>query len=205
MNTSDRAERSVWLNRTLPTAVVAAIVVLALVGWWAARESGRDRTTVALMVASELAASMPVDRTEIPAPLPLAAFGSPSGSMERDLELLHEAFETWRTNFPADGNPVGDNAEIVRALAGDNPHALVLLPPDHPSIGADGTLRDRWGMPLFFHQLSGHAMEIRSAGPDRRFRTDDDIVWRPGTASNPDSEAAQGADALFADRTETAR
>jgi hypothetical protein len=172
----------------MPTVVVAAVAVLMLLGWWAVRESAVDRSTHAIAVEAPLAAPPPAPAADHAAPrendddAPLSAFGAPGGTMARDLELLHEALVTWQTNFPAAGNPVGDNAEIVRALTGDNPLGLVLLPAGHPAIGPDGTLRDRWGTPLFFHQLSGHAMELRSAGPDRRFYTDDDIVWSPGPA-----------------------
>jgi hypothetical protein len=42
-------------------------------------------------------------------------------------------------------------------------------------------LCDRWGTPLRFHQLSGERMEIRSAGPDRKFGTPDDALWSPGS------------------------
>ena len=35
------------------------------------------------------------------------------GTIQDDLRLLSEVFAAWRTNFPRDGNPVGENAEIV--------------------------------------------------------------------------------------------
>jgi len=37
-------------------------------------------------------------------------------------------------------------------------------------------LVDAWGTPFFFHQLSGHEMEIHSAGPDKIMWTADDLV-----------------------------
>ncbi len=75
-------------------------------------------------------------------------------------------------------NPVGTNAEIMRALMGDNPRQATLGPPAGQTLNDQGELVDRWGTPLFFHQLSKTVMEIRSAGPDRVMWTEDDIVAR---------------------------
>jgi hypothetical protein len=103
----------------------------------------------------------------------------PAGTIQADLRLLHEVFAAWQTNFPREGNPVGENAEITRALAGANALKLALVPPDHPALNAAGELTDRWGTPFRFHQLSGTRMELRSAGPDRRFGTGDDAEFAP--------------------------
>ena len=73
-------------------------------------------------------------------------------------------------------NPVGTNAEIMKAIMGGNPKGAQLGPPDGQTLNADGELIDRWGTPYFFHQLSKDLMEIQSAGPDRRMGTQDDLV-----------------------------
>jgi hypothetical protein len=104
---------------------------------------------------------------------------SPDGDIATDLRVLLEVFAAWQTNFPRQGNPVGENDEITRALMGDNVLLLALVPRDHPAVGPKGQLLDRWGTPFRFHQLSGTHMEIRSAGPDRRFSTEDDAVASP--------------------------
>jgi hypothetical protein len=96
-----------------------------------------------------------------------------------DLALLDQVFLSWQTNFPAEGNPVGSNADITAALTGRNRLRYALVPPRHPAISAEGELVDRWGTPYFFHQLDGRRMEIRSAGPDRRLYTDDDALVSP--------------------------
>jgi hypothetical protein len=75
-------------------------------------------------------------------------------------------------------NPVGSNAEIMRVIMGDNPKRAKLGPPEGLSLNGDGELMDRWGTPYFFHQLSADLMEIRSAGPDRKMWTGDDVVGR---------------------------
>lgn len=73
-----------------------------------------------------------------------------------------------------DGNPVGSNAEITQHLldSGDPQQPIPL--PTGLRTNDHGELCDHWGTPYFFHQQSGTEMEVRSAGPDRKFWTDDD-------------------------------
>jgi hypothetical protein len=73
------------------------------------------------------------------------------------------------------GNPVGNNAEITSALLGNNPKQLALPQPDGSRVNGAGELCDPWGTPYFFHQQSGTLMEVRSAGPDRKMWTGDDV------------------------------
>jgi hypothetical protein len=73
-------------------------------------------------------------------------------------------------------NPVGTNPEITAALQGSNPRHINFLRADGNRVNAKGELVDVWNTPYFFHQISGHEMEIRSAGPDRVLYTDDDLV-----------------------------
>lgn len=104
---------------------------------------------------------------------------APEGTIRTDLEIVTQLVEAYRTNFPAQGNPVGENIEITAALTGNNPARAALIARNHRAINARGELCDRWGTPFFFHQLSGSAMEIRSAGPDKRLWTADDAVMSP--------------------------
>ena len=73
-------------------------------------------------------------------------------------------------------NPVGTNAEIMKALMGGNPHQATFGPMDGQQLNGKGELVDPWGTPYFFHQLSGDVMEIHSAGPDKIMGTADDLV-----------------------------
>jgi len=77
------------------------------------------------------------------------------------------------------GNPVGNNPEITAALAGNNPKQINFIKPEAGlRVNESGELVDAWGTPLFFHQLSGTDTEVRSAGPDRKMWTPDDLVTR---------------------------
>jgi hypothetical protein len=126
--------------------------------------------------ASAARPSAPFDPADFPI---AAALNAPASTIGRDLDTLQQLFVAWRTNFPHEGNPIGENADITAALTGANRLGLTLAPKSHPAINGRGELCDRWGTPFRFHQLSGERMEIRSAGPDRKFATDDDAVWTP--------------------------
>jgi hypothetical protein len=104
---------------------------------------------------------------------------APDLDIHSDLRVVSLVLETFHSNFPQRGNPIGTNAEITATLTGKNALNLALIPRDHPAINARGELCDRWGHPFFFHQLSGTRTEIRSAGPDRKFWTDDDVILTP--------------------------
>jgi hypothetical protein len=108
-----------------------------------------------------------------------AALNAPGGTITRDLTLLNDLLSDWRINFPNAGNPWGENAEITAALTGDNSLGLRLIPRTHPAINAAGELVDRWGTPFLFHALAGDRMEVRSAGPDKKFGTPDDARLTP--------------------------
>ena len=64
-----------------------------------------------------------------------------------------------------------------RALNGDNPKQANFLNAEAGMrVNGQGELVDSWGTPYFFHQVSGTETEIRSAGPDRKMWTEDDLV-----------------------------
>ncbi|MBI4622267.1 MAG: hypothetical protein HY736_03470 [Verrucomicrobia bacterium] len=107
------------------------------------------------------------------------ALNSPATDIRADLRLVSEILDTFRSNFPREGNPVGTNAEITAVLAGRNKLRLALIPPEHSAINRSGELCDRWGTPFFFHAESAARMEIRSAGPDKKMWTADDVVFSP--------------------------
>ena len=163
---------------------VAAVLLLVLTVllWWqykpAAPSAGSaDRRTVRPDAAPRERGSLPTPRAERST---LAdALNSPGTDIRADLRLVSSIIETFRTNFLQTGNPVGTNAEITAALTGRNQLKLELIPPDHPAINPQGELCDRWGTPFFFHAESATRMEIRSAGPDRKMWSDDDVVLSP--------------------------
>lgn len=93
------------------------------------------------------------------------------------MENVRRTFRDYAARFG--GNPVGTNPEITSALAGGNPRQINFLDEEAGvRVNDKGELVDPWGVPFFLHQLSAKEMEIRSAGPDLRLWTDDDLVIR---------------------------
>ncbi len=92
------------------------------------------------------------------------------------LENMSRTIRQYASEFGE--NPVGTNPEITSALQGDNPKHINFLKADGNRVNGHGELVDAWGTPYFFHQISGHEMELRSAGPDRVMYTADDLVTR---------------------------
>jgi hypothetical protein len=93
------------------------------------------------------------------------------------LQNMRSAVRDYGARFG--GNPFGNNREITAKLNGGNPKQIVFLKEeDGMRINQRGELIDNWGTPLFFHQISGTEMEIRSAGPDRKMWTSDDLVLK---------------------------
>ena len=100
-----------------------------------------------------------------------------SGStIERDFEILDIIIEGFRHSHQGGGPAGGENQEIIAQLRGQTPKHLALIPPDLPSINTQGQLLDRWGTPFYFHPLSATSLGIRSAGPDHKLWTEDDVV-----------------------------
>ena len=162
---------------------VAAILGVVWLGWVRpAPPPGSTRPDSP--VASGRPAAKPPSPSGAAAELPLEGesrladeLNAPAGTIQRDLKILNELFETWQTNFPRTGNPVGENAEVTAALSGANPLRFAFLPRGHRAVNSRGELCDRWGTPFRFHALSSDKMEIHCAGPDKKFGTADDAVW----------------------------
>jgi hypothetical protein len=92
-----------------------------------------------------------------------------------DIEIVQSLLADYRRVYGE--NPTGGlNEEITDRLRGRNPKRIIFLPPDHSSISPKGELLDRWGTPYFFHPVSRELIELRSAGPDRKLWTDDDVT-----------------------------
>ena len=170
-------------RRAFVASLALALLILSFV-WW---RSGRDRlgdlgrTPANPITGSTTAADAPVrEPTPPPERSTLAdALNSPTTNIQADLRLVLSIIETFRSNFLQTGNPVGTNAEITAALTGRNRLRLSLIPADHPAINAEGELCDRWGTPFFFHAESATRMDIRSAGPDRKMWSNDDVAVSP--------------------------
>jgi hypothetical protein len=114
---------------------------------------------------------------------PLAAeLNSPNYDARHDVATLHTMLRQYlRITHRRPGPPIGNDSDLARAFTGHNPMKLVVLPTPHPALSPDGRLVDRWGTSYFIHPRGNLAFEIRSAGPDRKLFTNDDLIENPGT------------------------
>ena len=113
---------------------------------------------------------------------------------QNDLTLMSRLMENSLLLLKSAGNrPLSANEDWAAMLRGENPARERFLPDRHVALNPQGQLVDRWGSPLFFHALGGGRYEIRSAGPDRKLWTDDDLhrnadgSFRRGVDLNPPS------------------
>jgi len=156
-------------NKPSPDAIVAGALVNQNPGTVALIASNFARVQPA-QVEPDTAAKMSAAPAGPAQPLQFTNFAAATV-----LENVRRAVRQYGEMFG--GNPVGDNAEITAALAGENPRHINFLNVDAGMRqNGNGELVDPWGTPFFFHQISGTEMEIHSAGPDRILWTIDDLV-----------------------------
>ncbi len=166
--------------------LIFAAVGVGGLGWYLA-SGGRTPIGPAIPPTLQSSSVHPTDATPPARPSPpdeepshvADDLNSPRTDIHSDLRIVNDLLAQYRSATHG-LNPVGENAEITAVLTGRNRLGFAFLPLDHPAIDAQGELCDRWGTPFFFHALSGTQMEIRSAGPDRKLWTDDDVVLTPG-------------------------
>ena len=137
----------------------------------ASAESSAEAPVAADATAAALPSTPPAPPALAPVPETPESASLPAATV---LENMRVTVRQYRSAFGE--NPVGTNPEITSALQGDNPKHINFLKQDGNRTNAKGELVDVWGTPYFFHQISGHEMEIRSAGPDRVMYTGDDLV-----------------------------
>jgi hypothetical protein len=99
---------------------------------------------------------------------------------QHDVDTLHTLLRQYlRRLGNRQGLPLGNDSDLADALKGNNPMKYATLPKNHPAFAPNGRLCDRWGSPYFVHPLAEADFEIRSAGPDRKMFTSDDLVANP--------------------------
>ena len=95
---------------------------------------------------------------------------------QNDLTLMSRLMDNSQLLLKSAANrPLSANEDWADFLRGKNSAHERFLPDQHIALNSKGQLVDRWGTPLFFHALGGGRFDIRSAGPDRKLWTDDDI------------------------------
>lgn len=163
------------------------LVVLVAALFWATREVARESTSTPAALPDNPSAASSIGQPETAA-LPeglkedlssdyLQGYGTAASDAMRDVMLVQSVLDafTYTVKVP-DALPAGSNQELVQALTGRNPHGIRFLDPRAPFLNQAGEIADRWQTPLFFHFENARDPAIRSAGPDRKMWTADDVV-----------------------------
>ena len=94
-----------------------------------------------------------------------------TAKFNEDVENLFVGLQKYKERVGA--YPVGGNAEVAKALQGDNSKNIIILVGRKTELNEKGEYVDPWGTPLRIY-FSQEGILIRSAGPNRRF--DDSTV-----------------------------
>ncbi len=107
----------------------------------------------------------------------LGDYADPAHPPANDLTLLGRAISSFLLiDKQAADRPLSANEEWSAALRGKRPGTEPWLSDPSPLFDSRKRLIDRWQTPLIFHALGGKQWEIRSAGPDRKPWTSDDLI-----------------------------
>lgn len=191
--------------------IIIALALLAAV-WWlliSTRSTTPEAARIARLAAAETnvnsAVTVAANSSGLPPTPPgktapllgetiLRDYANTNLPPQNDLALISRLMDnfTLLVKSAAD-RPLSANEDWAAAFRGLNPARERFLPDQHIALNAQGQLVDRWKTPLFFHALGGRRFELRSAGPDKKLWTDDDIhrnadgSFRRGAELNPPS------------------
>lgn len=114
-------------------------------------------------------------------PSALQRLHSPETDGKVDVSAIQAVLSGLAQSLQGNLPPIGDDRDLARALLGRNRDGLAFLTADSPAYDSPtGHLRDRWGTPYFVHPRAPRDFEIRSAGPDKKLFTHDDLVASQG-------------------------
>ena len=94
--------------------------------------------------------------------------------LDTDIQNLFDGLHQYKEHVGA--YPTGSNAQIVKALRGQNPKNIIILVSRKNELNPKGEFVDPWGTPFRIY-FSDSSVLIRSAGPNGRF--DDSSVAEP--------------------------
>jgi type II secretory pathway pseudopilin PulG len=86
--------------------------------------------------------------------------------LSSDVESLFDGLQKYKDFVGT--YPTGGNADIAKALQGQNPRKVTVLVGRKLEVNGKGEYVDPWGTPLRIY-FSDTSVLIRSAGPNRRF------------------------------------
>lgn len=186
MTTSGQADRPAR-RRPGPLIVAAALLAVIAGGLWLALkpkpEAGHpvaNATPAPATPPLRPLPPMPPPGTKLPGEMILQSYAAPDSRPQDDLHAVAHALENLALLVKGnDPFRLGANEEFADALKGRNKAQIRFLRDDHPAFNEKGQLVDRWRTPLYIHATSRDRLEIRSAGPDGKMWTEDDLQRQP--------------------------
>jgi hypothetical protein len=157
---------------------IVLIAIFILLGWmaWTSPDNLKSKKNSGSQSAPNL--SPPRHNGYIGSSI-LKDYAAPNRPIEEDLTDLSHALKNFALLVKGDSPiPLGANEEIAIALLGKNRAKLAFLPKDSRALNARGQLIDRWDTALWFHASTRDRIDIRSAGPDKKLWTTDDVHRR---------------------------
>lgn len=164
----------------------AALVVLASVALllWFGKRHGRD-SVAGVSAGAEFAPGVVAPPPQL-RPRRVASAEQPllaheelltlEGDGAADISALADLTRAYLEQPDGAGREtVGFNEDLARALTNRDVLGEAAIPAGHPIL-RDGQLIDRWGTPWHVHPLASDRIQLRSAGPDRKLFTPDDLV-----------------------------
>ena len=160
---------------TLVFALVAAFWLWMF--WTGIHQAGESIRALPLEAAKSIeAATLLQSARKRPGDEILKNYASPSTRSEDDLQAMAHVFSNLQLLVKGDAPfRMGANEEFAAALMGQNAAKEVFLKVPHACLNEKGQLVDRWGTPLFFHVRDRSRIDIRSAGPDGKMWSADDL------------------------------
>jgi hypothetical protein len=182
----------------LPVLLVLVILFpltrMKTVPWGSKSKPPTTVETNAAATISSTTATAIADESVLPGESILRGYANTNLPPQNDLVLMSRLMDNSLLLLKSAANrPLSANEDWAALFRGQNAAHERFLPDRHVAFNARGQLIDRWGTPLFFHAMGSGRYEVRSAGPDGRLWTDDDLhrnpdgSFRRGTELNPQS------------------
>ncbi len=177
------------MKRARGVAALIAIAAFAFLLWKFLRHENHPQATptpvvqeekipVGIIVTESSSLAPPLsNRFSVAGDRLLEGYADPALPPKNDLVLMAHAISDFLIIAKqANDRPLSANEEWSAALRGQRPGAEPWFSNSSKALDFQQLLIDRWGTPLHFHALGNKQWEIRSAGPDRKLFTGDDLM-----------------------------
>ena len=89
-----------------------------------------------------------------------------TSELSSDIDNLFAGLQQYKEHVGS--YPVGGNAQVAKALMGQNPRNVIILVNRKTRVNEKGEFVDPWNTPLKLYFAENNVL-VRSAGPNRRF------------------------------------